>query len=178
IPACVPSVFPTPRTHCIADDICSRRGNGTLLDLDGALVQILPTAVLNKAAYQWYVHSHALRCMLTCPWGQHKSVGRAEGGTTPQLKLKVGCFAAQGTCSAADQLKTFRGSLAAAMEFADGIGTSVHVPDNVYNNLAKFLSPQQMVEAVVTTGGYAFVGRFTVALNADEKMNADVPVPA
>ncbi|KAJ7098722.1 4-carboxymuconolactone decarboxylase [Mycena belliarum] len=188
LPARVPYVFPRPGTNQIADDIRSRRENGTLLALDGALLNaplvaqgwnqlftvirenltipadmrelfILRTAVINNAAYQW---------------GQHESVGRAEGLTTRQLRVLR--FAPEGACSFADQ-KILGDRLAAALDFADAIGTSVRVPTHVYKNLARFLSPQQMVEAAATAGGYAFVSRFTVSLNVDGKMNAEVPVP-
>ncbi|KAJ7498475.1 4-carboxymuconolactone decarboxylase [Mycena latifolia] len=187
LPARVPYVFPAPGTDPIADAIRARRVNGTLLALDGALLNselvaqgwnqfftvirenltipgemrelfILRTAVLNNAAYQW---------------GQHESVGRAEGLTTHQLKVIR--FAPEGACSLADQ-KILGDSLAAALDFADAIA-NVHVPTHIYNNLAKFLSTAQMVEAVATAGSYAFVSRFTVALNVDGRMNEDVPVP-
>ncbi|KAJ7682291.1 AhpD-like protein [Mycena polygramma] len=120
---------------------------------------ILRTAVLNGAAYQW---------------GQHESVGRAEGLTTRQLKVLR--FAPEGVVTLADK-RVLGDSLAAALAFADAITTSVRVPTHIYNNLARFLSPQQMVEAVSTAGSYAFVSRFTVALNVDDRMNEEVPVP-
>ncbi|KAJ7185929.1 4-carboxymuconolactone decarboxylase [Mycena filopes] len=187
-PARVPYVFPAPGTSAIADAIRARRANGTLLALDGALLNaplvaqgwnqmftvirenltipgemrelfILRTAVLNNAAYQW---------------GQHEPVGRAEGLTTRQLRVLR--FSPEGACSASDK-KILGASLAAALDFADAIGASVHVPTHVYQNLAKFLSPAQMVEAVATAGSYAFVSRFTVALNVNGQMNEEVPVP-
>ncbi|KAJ6560410.1 4-carboxymuconolactone decarboxylase, partial [Mycena capillaripes] len=185
LPARVPYVFPPPGTDPIADAI---RANGTLLALDGALLNsplvaqgwnqmftvirenltipgemrelfILRTAVLNNAAYQW---------------GQHEPVGRAEGLTTRQLRVLR--FAPEGILSLTDQ-KALGDSLTAAVAFADAITTSVHVPTHIYNNLARFLSPQQMVEAVATAGSYAFVSRFTVALNVDGRMNEEVPIP-
>ncbi|KAJ7887482.1 4-carboxymuconolactone decarboxylase [Mycena olivaceomarginata] len=188
LPARVPYVFPAPGTDAIADAIRARRGNGTLLALDGALLNaplvaqgwnqlftvirenltipgemrelfILRTAALNKAAYQW---------------GQHEPVGRTEGLTTRQLRVLR--FAPAGELSLADQ-KILGSSLAAAVAFTDAITESVRVPDRVYNNLARFLSPKQMVEAVSTAGSYAFVSRFTVALNVDGRMNEPVPVP-
>jgi alkylhydroperoxidase family enzyme len=76
----------------------------------------------------------------------------------------------------ADQ-KILGDSLTAALAFADAITKSVHVPDHIYNNLARFLNTQQMVEAVSTAGSYAFVSRFTVALNVDDRMNEAVPIP-
>ncbi|KAJ6561479.1 4-carboxymuconolactone decarboxylase [Mycena vulgaris] len=188
LPARVPYVFPPPGTSAIADEIRSRRGNGTLLALDGALLNaplvaqgwnqfftvvrenltipaqmrelfILRTAVINNAAYQW---------------GQHEPVGRSVGLTTRQLRVVR--FADEGAYTSTDQ-RILGDSLTAAMAFADAIATSVHVPKHIYADLAQFLTPAQMVEAVATTGGYAFVSRFTVSLNVDGKMNEDVPVP-
>ncbi|KAK7062150.1 putative glycosidase C21B10.07 [Favolaschia claudopus] len=188
LPARVPYVLPAPGTDPIADAIRERRGNGTLLALDGALLNaplvaqgwnqfftvirenltipgdmrelfILRTAALNKAAYQW---------------GQHESVGRAEGLTTRQLQILR--LTPPGVLTHTEQ-KILGDKLAAAVAFADAITTSVHVPDHVYHNLARFLSNKQMVEAVSTAGSYAFVSRFTVALNVDGLMNALVPVP-
>ncbi|KAJ7154142.1 4-carboxymuconolactone decarboxylase [Mycena filopes] len=189
-PARVPYVFPAPGTDAIADAIRARRVNGTLLALDGALLNvplvaqawndlftvirgnltipgqmrelfILRTAVLNHAAYEWE---------------QHESVGRAEGLTTAQLKVLR--FAPQGAPSPSDQ-KTLGESLTAALVFADAIGISVHVPTRIYNNLARFLTPAQMVEAVATAGSYALVSRFTVtvALDVNGQMADEVPVP-
>ncbi|GAW03911.1 carboxymuconolactone decarboxylase [Lentinula edodes] len=82
LPARVPYVFPPPGTDPIADTIRARRTNGTLLDLDGVLLNapliaqgeddlfgvirdnntlppamrelfILRIAVLNNASYEW-----------------------------------------------------------------------------------------------------------------------------
>ncbi|KAJ7600955.1 4-carboxymuconolactone decarboxylase [Mycena floridula] len=188
LPARVPYVFPAPGTSAIADAIASRRVNGTLLDLDGALLNaplvaqgwndffsiirdnnslpapmreliILRTAVLNKASYQWL---------------EHESVGRAAGLTTDQLLL-VRFVPAFFDVSALNS--TLGESLAAAMAFTDAITESVHVPDAIFNNLAKFLNDTQMVEAVATAGGYNFVSRFVVALNVDGKMAVPVPIP-
>ncbi|KAJ7129230.1 4-carboxymuconolactone decarboxylase [Mycena epipterygia] len=205
LPARVPYVFPAPGTSVIADAIRARRGNGTLLALDGALLnsplvaqgwnqfftvirenltipgemrellvsfifsfpfflspkklQILRTAVINNAAYQW---------------DQHEPVGRAEGLTSSQLQVVR--FAPEGACSLSDQ-RILGDSLAAALAFADALATTVSVPNHVYQNLARFLTPQQMVEAVSTAGSYAFVSRFLMALNVNGEMNEDVPVP-
>jgi alkylhydroperoxidase family enzyme len=112
--------------------------------------------------------------MPTFTRGQHEPVGRAEGLTTRQLRVLRFADVSEYTQS---EKSVLGDSLAAALAFADAIGTTVYVPKHVYDNLAKFLSPQQMVEAVATAGSYAFVSRFTVSLNVDGRMNEDVPVP-
>ncbi|KAJ7068665.1 4-carboxymuconolactone decarboxylase [Mycena amicta] len=188
-PARVPYVFPPPGTDPIADAIRARRTNGTLLALDGALLNaplyaqawndlftvvrenntipgtmreliILRTAVVNNAAYEWF---------------EHEPVARMEGLTTEQLRV-IRFAPVEGTITANDKA-VLGDELAAALEFTDVIGKAVHVPTSVYNNLARFLNTQQIVEAVGTAGSYALVSRFTVALDVDGKMSAPVPVP-
>jgi len=187
LPARVPYIFPAPGTDPIADAIRARRG-GTLLDLDGVLLQarliasgwndlfgvirdnttlpgnmreliILRSAVLNKAAYQWL---------------EHESVGRKAGLTNDQLLMVrfVPPF-----FNATELESTLGPELAAILAFTDEITLSVHVSDRVFNALRAFLSDSQLVEAVSVAGGYAFVSRFVVALNVDGKMNTPVPVP-
>lgn len=73
---------------------------------------------------------------------------------------------------------TLTPALAAAMNFADYVTVSVHVPDGVFNALKGFLNDTQLVEATATTGSYNLVTRFTVALNIDGKANVTVPTPA
>lgn len=187
LPARVPYVFPPPGTNEIADEIRQRRDNGTLLTLDGVLLNapplaqswngiaevirnqnsipgtmrelfILRIATLNKAAYEWI---------------QHEPVGRSEGLTTEQLQAirSTPPFAAQ-------TLKATLGpELTTAMEFCDWNTKSVDVPDQVFNDLRAFLNDTQLVEATATTGFYNFVSRFINALDVDGKANTPVPTP-
>ncbi|KAF5389390.1 hypothetical protein D9757_004284 [Collybiopsis confluens] len=191
LPARVPYVFPPPGTDPIADAIRARRTNGTLLDLDGVLLNapliaegedaffgfirdnntlppamrelfILRIAALNNASYEWL---------------QHESVGRMAGLTTDQLlaiRLAPPFFASQGVNLTA----TLGPDLVAAMTFADWITKNVHVPDDVFDGLRAFLNDSQLVEATATTAGYNFISRFVVALNVDAKMDVAVPVPS
>jgi alkylhydroperoxidase family enzyme len=105
---------------------------------------------------------------------QHEPVGRSEGLTTQQL---IAIRRTPAFVQDPNLTGILGPSLSAAMEFADWITKSVHVPDKVFANLKKFLSDQQLVEATATTGGYNFVSRFVVALNVDGKMNVPVPIP-
>ncbi|KAF9263417.1 4-carboxymuconolactone decarboxylase [Marasmius fiardii PR-910] len=189
LPARVPYIFPAPGTDPIADKIRSRRTNGTLLDLDGVLLNarlvasgwdsffsvirdnntlpatmrelfVLRIAVLNNASYEWI---------------QHEAVGRSAGLTTEQLRV----IRLTPAFSNEKHVKDVLGEeLAAALAFTDWITKNVHVPDDVFNNLRRFLNDQQIVEATATTGGYALVSRFVVALNVDGKMNVPVPIPS
>ncbi|KAL0068733.1 hypothetical protein AAF712_004062 [Marasmius tenuissimus] len=188
LPARVPYVFPPPGTNPIADKIRTRRANGTLLDLDGALLNaplvastwdgffgvirdnnslpadmrelfILRIAVLNNASYEWI---------------QHEPVGRSAGLTTEQLRAVrfAPPFSQEPDCTS-----VLGETLSAALAFTDWITKSVRVPDDVFNNLHRFLNDTQMVEATATTGGYNLVSRFVVALNVDGKMDVPVPIP-
>ncbi|KAL0570509.1 hypothetical protein V5O48_011455 [Marasmius crinis-equi] len=189
LPARVPYVFPPPGTDPIADKIRTRRANGTLLDLDGALLNaplvastwdgyfgvirdnnslpadmrelfILRIAVLNNASYEWL---------------QHEPVGRSAGLTTEQLltiRLAPPFFEGMNLTSVLGE------PLTAALAFTDWITKSIRVPDDVFNNLRQFLNDTQMVEATATTGGYNLVSRFVVALNVDGKMDVPVPIPS
>ncbi|TFK90032.1 4-carboxymuconolactone decarboxylase [Polyporus arcularius HHB13444] len=189
LPARVPYIFPTPGTDAVADAIRARRENGTLLDLDGVLLQdeplaagwndlfgairdnntlpatmrelfILRTGTLNKAAYVWL---------------QHEPVGRSAGLTLPQLReiRLTHAFASEHTPKS-----SLTPELKAAMLFADFMTKSVQVPQPVFDGLHKFLDDKQMVDAVATVGGYNFVTRLVVALNVDGKMDVVVPIPS
>ncbi|KAI0312341.1 AhpD-like protein [Amylostereum chailletii] len=198
LPARVPYVFPPPGESKVADEIRSRRPNGALLDLDGVLLNseplalawnqvaesirdnnpipgdmreliILRTAVVNNAAYEWI---------------QHESVGRQEGLTTAQLQtirftpIFAGLATALSTLPVAPN-GTLTPALAAALDFTDWSAAAVHVPDEIYNNLQTTanLNDTQMIYASATAGFYAWVSRFTVGLNIDDKMSVGVPIP-
>ncbi|GLB37113.1 hypothetical protein LshimejAT787_0401640 [Lyophyllum shimeji] len=187
-PARVPYVFPAPGTDPIADAIRARRANGTLLALDGVLLNaplvastwnslfgvirnnttlpgnmreliILRIAALNEASYEWL---------------QHEPVGRSEGLTTAQLRVVRLTPAFN---EGAGVTNTLGASLAAMMTFTDWSTKTAKVPDRVFANLQKVLNNQQLVEAAATVGGYNFVSRFLLALDVDGKNNAPVPIP-
>ncbi|KAF7782500.1 hypothetical protein Agabi119p4_1876 [Agaricus bisporus var. burnettii] len=187
LPARVPYVFPEPGTNEIADEIRARRVNGTLLALDGVLLNaplvaqswngvadvirnhntipgamrelfILRIAALNDAAYEWI---------------QHEPVGRSEGLTSQQLRAIRLTPAFKGTVAE----KVLGAEFTAALDFCDWITKSVDVPDRVFKNLRRFLNDQQMVEATATNGFYAFVSRFVESLDVDGKVNTAVPIP-
>ncbi|KAH9858413.1 4-carboxymuconolactone decarboxylase [Lenzites betulinus] len=188
LPARVPYVFPAPGTNAVADAIRARRTNGTLLDLDGVLLQddglasgwnalatdirdnnslpapmrelfILRTGVLNNAAYVWL---------------QHESVGRAAGLTLDQLReIRL----TPAFLSPLTPGTTLTPELSAALIFADFMTNAVKVPQPVFNNLHQFLTDEQIVDAVATVGTYNLVSRFVVALDVDSKMDVPVPIP-
>ncbi|KAI0820026.1 4-carboxymuconolactone decarboxylase [Trametes gibbosa] len=188
LPARVPYVFPAPGTNAVADALRARRPNGTLLDLDGVLLQdnglaagwdalatdirgnnslpapmrelfILRTGVLNDAAYVWI---------------QHESVGREVGLSVDQLReirLTPAFLSPLGPNT------TLTPELAAALNFADFMTNAIKVPQPVFDHLHQFLSDKQIVDAVATVGTYNLVSRFVVALDVDSKMDVPVPIP-
>ncbi|THV02668.1 hypothetical protein K435DRAFT_792446 [Dendrothele bispora CBS 962.96] len=188
VSARVPYIFPAPGTDEIADEIRARRTNGTLLDLDGALLNsplmaqgwndlfgvirdnnslpaqmresfILRAAALNRATYQWL---------------QHEPVALSVGLTPSQISL-IRFTPAHLFQNSPVASRTLGPELTAAMILADFINVDVHVPDFAFEGLKKFLTEQQMVDAFATSGGYAFVSRFTVGLNLDGEMDVVVP---
>ncbi|KAF7328452.1 putative glycosidase C21B10.07 [Mycena sanguinolenta] len=190
LPARVPYVFPPPGTDPIADAIRARRTNGTLLDLDGVLLNvpllaqahsnlfgvirsnsslpanmreliILRVVVLSNASYEWI---------------QHEPVARMAGLTTEQLlviRLAPPFFASQGL----NFTSILGADLVAAMTFTDWITQNIRVPDDVFDGLRPFLNDSQLVEAVSTAASYSAGGRLVVALNVDAKMDVPVPIP-
>jgi len=198
-PARVPYVLPLPGTDPIADAIRARRENGTLLALDGVLLNtplvaqtwnslfgvirgntslpgnmrelvILRIATLNNAAYEWL---------------QHEPVGRAEGLTTPQLqaiRLTPSLVPPSGKSHEGQQpqlAKTLGAQLAAALEFTDWSTQAVRVPNDVFESTRQALgnNNQQIVELAATCGAYNFVSRFLVSLDIDGKDSVTVPIP-
>jgi hypothetical protein len=154
--------------------------------------KILRVAALNTAAYEWLV----VECPSLSVWTffanriQHEPVGRDAGLTSAQLKV---IRSARPFADGKEVKATLGPSLAAALRFADFMTNAIHVrpsvnlvafldlpqvPDAVYAELKAFLTDEEMVEAVATTGAYNLASRLLVALNVDGKMNTPVPIPA
>ncbi|KAJ7266570.1 4-carboxymuconolactone decarboxylase [Mycena rebaudengoi] len=189
LPARVPYVFPASGTDPIADAIRARRTNGTLLDLDGVLLNAPLMAQAHSALFG-VIHSNntipadmreliILRVIVltngSYQWLQHEPVARMAGLTTEQLlvvRLTPPFFASQGL----DFTPILGANLVAAMTFTDWITLNIRVPDDVFNGLRPFLNDSQLVEATATAAGYA-MGRMIVALNVDDKMDVPVPIP-
>ncbi|KAJ6566037.1 AhpD-like protein [Mycena capillaripes] len=190
LPARVPYVFPAPGPDPIADAIRARRANGTLLDLDGVLLNA-PLLSQAHSALFGVIRSNntipdAMRELIilrvvvltntTYEWLQHEPVARMAGLTTEQLlviRLAPPFFASQGL----EFAPILGADLVAAMSFTDWITLNVRVPDDVFNWLKPFLNDSQLVEATATASGYAMGGRLIMALNVDDKMDVPVPIP-
>lgn len=105
---------------------------------------------------------------------QHESAGRSAGLSVPQLR-EIRLTRAFAEPHATQSSLT--PELKAALLFADHVAGSVKVPQKVFDGLKKFLNDTQIVDAVATAGGYAFVSRFVVALDVDSKADVPVPIP-
>ena len=114
-------------------------------------------------------------CNLVLRRLQHESVGRDAGLTLDQLReIRFTPSFVSGLQS--KHSTSLTPELTAAMVLTDFMTDAVKVHQPVFDNLHKFLSDKQMVDAVATVGTYNLVSRFVVALDVDSKM--DVPVPA
>ncbi|KAG6862241.1 hypothetical protein C0995_002172 [Termitomyces sp. Mi166 len=200
-PARVPYVLPPPGTDPIADAIRARRDNGTLLALDGVLLNA------PLVASTWNSLFEVIRGNTTIPGNMrelavsapkynrqiaylgpdpqdsnfeqsvvrvHEPVGRSEGLTTEQLRV---IRLTPVLKESAEAEKILGPSLSAMMTFTDWSTSTAQIPDHVFAGLKKFFNNQQLVEATATVGGYNFVSRFLLALNVDGKNNVSVPIP-
>ncbi|TBU33668.1 4-carboxymuconolactone decarboxylase [Dichomitus squalens] len=190
LPARVPYVFPPPGTDAVADAIRQRRVNGTLLDLDGVLLQdegvasswninvffgvIRDNNSLPATMRELFISRTGALNNAAYVWLQHELVGASVGLTLNQLgEIRL----TPAFASAHTPNSSLTPELNAAMVFVDFMTESVQVPQTVFNSLHKFLNDTQMVDAVATVGGYNFVSRFVVALDVDSKADVPVPIP-
>ena len=115
--------------------------SGTTLPADVRELIILRVAVLNGAEFEWTAH---------------EPIARRAGLDDGQLSALRSRDA--GSAAVWTPLQQ------AVLAFTDASTTSVTVPDPVFAALRAHLDERQVVEAVVTVGGYAMVSRFLVAL--------------
>ncbi|CDO75676.1 hypothetical protein BN946_scf184941.g29 [Trametes cinnabarina] len=172
LPARVPYVFPPPGADPIADALRARRPNGTLLDLDGVLLQD------DNLAAGWNALATMIRDNNTIPATMrelmHEPAGR-QAGLSPQQLQEIRLTPAFSSPLAINTSLT--PELSAAMLFTDFMTEAINVPQPVFDGLHRFLSDKQIVDAVATVGTYNLVSRFVVALNVDSKMDVPVPIP-
>ena len=121
--------------------------NRTTLTPDLTELVVLRIAVLNDAEFEWTAHVPAAR-RAGVTEGQLAGLRRPDPATDPDF-------------SPVQQ---------AVLRFTDASTRDVAVPDDVFDALRAHLDDRQLVELVATTGGYAMVSRFLVALQ--------VPPPA
>ncbi|MPQ98450.1 carboxymuconolactone decarboxylase family protein [Modestobacter sp. I12A-02628] len=115
--------------------------NRTTLPAELTELVVLRIAVLNGAGFEWAAHEPA---------------ARRAGVTDVQLAaLRADDPAGSGEFTAAQ---------AAVLRATDASTRDVVVPEGVFDGLREHLDDRQVVELLVTVGGYAMVSRFLVAL--------------
>lgn len=116
------------------------------LDLDPALRElvILRIAVLNRADYEWVAHEPvARRCGVT-------------GAQIDVLRDATGQEAAADAFSPLER---------AVLAYADAMTADVKVAPQVFEAVAAWLGPRQLVELTAVVAAYNMVSRFLVALD-------------
>ncbi|KAF7330694.1 4-carboxymuconolactone decarboxylase [Mycena sanguinolenta] len=160
LPARVPYIFPPPGTDPVSDtsltvvvvltaqiaDAIRARKNGTLLDLDGVLLNdpllaqagsnlfevIRSNSSLPADMRELIISRVVVLTNATYAWLQHEPVARMAGLTTEQLL--VVCLAPPFFPEQGFNFSSILGSdLVAAMIFTDWITKNVYVPDNVFD---------------------------------------------
>ena len=143
-------------------------------------LQILRVAVLNNAAFEWYVltcysyHSTHELPEYYADRIEHEAIGRRAGLSTAQL-LEIRLTPPFGTSLIAH--KDLTPQLSAALLFADWSTKEVKVPQAIFDGLKQYLNDRQMVEAVATVAAYNMVSRVLVAFDVNGKADVQVPIP-
>lgn len=117
----------------------------TSLPADLTELVVLRVAVLNDAEFEWVAH---------------EPVGRRAGLTEEQLAA----------LRTPDPSAAFTGRQALALRATDASTRDVVIGDELFAELRSAFDERELVELLVTIGGYAMVSRFLVALQ--------VPPPA
>ena len=63
----------------------------------------------------------------------------------------------------------FDASQRAVLDYAESMTRAVHVPDAVFEAIARHFDPRQTVELTATIAGYNLVSRFLEALRVDHE---------
>ncbi|KAH6682600.1 AhpD-like protein [Halenospora varia] len=118
-------------------------------------IAICRVAVINEAWYEW---------------GHHAPLAKAGGVSDEGIKVLgdkgLGGDAGKGVLSE-KQMSVVR--------FTDEMTSNVKVPDEVFAELKKHFSEQEVVEITATVAAYNCVSRFLVALDVGEKNSTKGP---
>jgi alkylhydroperoxidase family enzyme len=159
-----------PRSRELVAAIEARRG-GTLLNLDRMLLWSEPLArawnTYLRAIRQEIVLSPFLRELAICVVARLTGAQYEYYHHAPELK-KAGAtdaqLAALNDPDAAAGDPQFEGLQRAVIRFAIASTRSVTVPDEVFEDLKRYLDAAQLVELAATIATYNMVARFLVAL--------------
>jgi len=178
VDAADPNAFTTPEETAIVARVRARRAPRPLQPLDltllhspsvadgwnsflGAIrtktslpddvreVAICRVAVINQAWYEW---------------GHHAPLAKAGGVSDEALALLE-----QADLGGEKGSEVLSAKLWAVVEYTDAMTRDVAVKDEVFENLRKNFSEQEVVEVTATVAAYNCVSRFLVALDVGEK---------
>ncbi|KAF2025361.1 hypothetical protein EK21DRAFT_104028 [Setomelanomma holmii] len=180
-----PPNFSNPDDQAVVERVKQRRGEKGLIALDKTLLHAPPVsdgwnsflgairtktslstairetaicrvAVLNKAWYEWESHSPIL-----------KSAPEVTDEHVTAVLKSAPHEVSDGIQSQA---------LAAVLTYTDAMTLTVSVPDDVFANLKKHFSEQEVVEITATVAAYNCVSRFLVALDVGERNAQTGPI--
>ncbi|KAL5113558.1 hypothetical protein ACEQ8H_008567 [Pleosporales sp. CAS-2024a] len=180
-----PPNFSSPDDQAVEQRVRARRGAKGLIALDKALLHAPPVAdgwnsflgairtrtslsvavretaicrvaVLNRAWYEWEAHSSILKS--------------GQGVTDAQVAAVLESPPHQVN----EGLQS--GALAAVLKYTDAMTLNVTVPDDVFGDLNKQFSEQEVVEITATVAAYNCVSRFLVALDVGERNGQKGPL--
>jgi alkylhydroperoxidase family enzyme len=160
-----------PRSEELVRSIEARRG-GTLINLDRMLLWSEPVARgwngYLRALRQEIALSPFLRELAICVVARLTGAQYEYHHHAPELK-KAGASEAQLTLlddpDVAAQSPLYDDLQRAVIRFAIHSTRHVHVPDALFDELKRRLSPTELVELVASTAAYNMVARFLVALD-------------
>lgn len=173
-----PEAFTTPEELAIVDRVKARRAPRPLQPLDltllhspnvadgwnsflGAVrtktslpddireIAICRVAVINKAWYEWM---------------HHAPLAKAGGVGEEGMKLL-----GESDLDGKEEAEGLSGKQWAVVRYTDAMTRHVSVPENVFAELRKHFSEQEVVEVTATVAAYNCVSRFLVALDVGEK---------
>lgn len=103
---------------------------------------IMAVAVVNRADYEYQSH---------VPFALAAGLSQAQLDDLPRWR----------------QSSLFDPAQRAILEYAESMTRDIHVPDAVFDEVARHFDPRQTVELTATIAGYNLVSRFLEALKVD-----------
>ncbi|KAH8590246.1 AhpD-like protein [Bisporella sp. PMI_857] len=179
-----PNVFPTPEEKAIVARVEARRAPRPLQALDLTLLHSPPVAdgwnsflgaVRTKTSLSDDVREIAI-CRVAVineawyEWSHHAPLAKAGGVSDEGLKI-LGDLALGGKKGG----DGFSEKQWAVIHYSDAMTEDVSVKQEIFDELHKHFSDQEVVEITATVAAYNCVSRFLVALNVGEKNGVKPP---
>ncbi|RDL39191.1 AhpD-like protein [Venustampulla echinocandica] len=181
------STFDSPENSAILSRVSARRAPRPLQSLDLALLHAPPVAdgwnsflgaIRTKTSLSDDVREVAI-CRVAVineawyEWGHHAPLAKAGGVSEEALKILgdrhlggMGGEKAKGLLSE---------KLWAVVRYTDEMTANVKVPEDVFGEIKRLFSEQEVVEITATIAAYNCVSRFLVALDVGEKNSLKGP---